>query len=89
MTADDIALLAQIRYEREYEREKNFAATLASIMYNGAALIGIAVNEPRKFPKIGDAFPGLFERKEQDQQDWRIMKQRMEDFAKAKKEESI
>lgn len=56
---------------------------MAWIVYNGAALTGVAVNDPKKFPKIEDAFPSLFEKKEQ--QDWWIMKERMENFAKAKK----
>ena len=79
MTVDDIALAAQARQERD----KEFAQTLAWIMYNGAALTGVAVNDPKKFPKLEDAFPNLFERKEQ--QDWRVMKERVEAFAKAKK----
>ena len=78
MTVDDIALAAQARQERD----KEFTQTLAWIIYNGAALTGVAVNDPKKFPKPEEAFPGLFERKEQ--QDWRMMKARMEAFAAAK-----
>lgn len=78
MTAEDIALAAQARQEQN----KEFAQILAWIMYNGAALTGIAVNDPRKFPKLEDAFPSLFEKKEQ--QDWWVMKQRIDDFAKGK-----
>ena len=78
MTAEEIALNAQIHQERN----KEFAQILAWMIYNGAALIGVAVNDPKKFPKLEDAFPNLFEKK--DQQDWWVMKQRMDDFAKAK-----
>jgi len=49
----------------------------------GAALTGVVVNDPKRFPKLEDAFTSLFERKEQ--QDWWIMKQRVESYAKAKK----
>ena len=81
MTVDDIALAAQVKQERD----KEFMQTLAWIVYNGAALTGVAVNDPKKFPKLEDAFPSLFERK--DQQDWRVMKERIEAFAKSKKSE--
>ncbi len=55
---------------------------LAWLGYNCAALTGVAMNDPKKFPALEEAFPTLFEKKEQ--QDWWIMKQRIEDFAKAK-----
>lgn len=57
---------------------------MAWIAYNTAALTGVAINEPSKFPKLHDAFPSLFE--QETQQDWRIMKERMEDFVRAKAE---
>ena len=74
-------LAAQARQEQS----KEFAQVLAWIVYNGAALTGVAVNDPRKFPKLEDAFPSLFEKKEQ--QDWWIMKERMENYAKEKKKD--
>ena len=55
---------------------------MAFLAYNGAALSGVAMNDPKKFPSIEDAFPSLFEKKEQ--QDWWVMKQRMENYAKVK-----
>ena len=79
MTVEDIALAAQVRQEQN----KEFAQTLAWVIYNGAALTGVAINNPRKFPKIEDAFPSLFEQKEQ--QDWRVMKERVENYMNAKK----
>jgi len=75
MTTEDIALVAHVRQEQQ----KEFAQLLAWIVYNGAALTGVAINAPRKFPQIEEAFPSLFEQKEQ--QDWRVMKARMEGFA--------
>ncbi|MEG0541982.1 MAG: hypothetical protein RR528_06615 [Angelakisella sp.] len=41
------------------------------------------MNNPKKFPPISEAFPGLFEEKS-DVQDWRVMKQRVEDFSRRK-----
>jgi len=82
MTVEDVCLAAQVRQEQN----KEMAQMLAWIAYNSAALTGVAINNPRKFPKLEDAFPTLFERKQQ--QDWRVMKQRMADFAKAERETS-
>jgi len=79
LTVAEIALTAQIKQEQN----KELAQMLAWIVYNGAALTGIAINEPKKFPRLEDAFPGLFEKK--NQQDWRMMKARMETFAEARK----
>jgi len=78
MVTNDIALAVQVRQEQQ----KEFAQLLAWIAYNGAALTSVAINDPKKFPKIEDAFPNLFEHTEQ--QDWRVMKQRIEDWAVAK-----
>ena len=80
MTSADVVMAAQVRQEQN----KEFAQTLAWIIYNGAALTGVAINDPRKFPKLEEAFPTLFERKEQ--QDWWIMKERVQNWATAKKE---
>lgn len=77
----DIAFVAQVKQEQNLEITKS----LAWIAYNGAALVGIAVNDPKRFPTIEEAFPSLFEKKEQ--QDWWIMKQRVEEYAKAKKKQ--
>ena len=76
MSAEEITITAQMKQKQD----KELAQTLAWIVYNGAALTGLAINEPKKFPKLEDAFPSLFEKK--DQQDWRVMKERMEAFAK-------
>ena len=78
MTVEDIALTVQIKQEQN----KELAETLAWIIYNGAALMGVAVNNPKKIPAIEEAFPSLFAKKEQ--QDWWVMKERVEEFAKTK-----
>lgn len=80
MTTDEIALVAQAKQAQQ----KEFAQTIAWIAYNAAALTGVAVNNPQKFPKLEDAFPSLFEREQQ--QDWRVMKARMEAWARVKRE---
>ena len=47
----------------------------------------LSVNDPKRFPRLEDAYPSLFERKEQ--QDWWVMKERIERFARAKKMEQV
>ena len=54
---------------------------MAWLLYTGASLTAVGVNDPKKFPTIEEAFPTLFEKKEQ--QDWWVMKERVEQFAKA------
>lgn len=55
---------------------------LAWLIYNGAQLIAIGINNPKQFPELENVFPNLFKTKEQ--QDWWIMKQRVEKWAQAK-----
>lgn len=45
------------------EQNKGSAETLAWIIYNGAALMGGAVNDPKKIPAIEEAFPSCLIRK--------------------------
>ena len=77
----------QTAVDVETEKQKEHYKMLAWIGYNCAALAGVAMNDPKKFPALEDAFPTLFEKKEQ--QDWWVMKQRVEDFAKRKKGQDI
>ena len=79
MTTEEITLAAEV----SQERQKEFAQLLAWVVYNGAALTGVAFNDPKKFPAIEDAFPSLFEKKEQ--QDWWVMKERVENWTRARK----
>jgi hypothetical protein len=75
MSLDEIALVA----EANKEQQMNFTRTLAWLLYSNAALTAAAVNNPKKFPKLEDAFPNLFEKHEQ--QVWRMMQARVEAFA--------
>ena len=71
-------------WRSESEKQRDFYQMLAWIGYNCAALSGVAINDPRKFPSLEEAFPTLFEKKEQ--QDWRVIKERVEKFAKRKRD---
>lgn len=75
MAPGDIKIAADV----ELEKQKEFYRMMAWIGYNCVALSGVAVNDPKKFPTLEEAFPTLFERKEQ--QDWWVIKERVEKFA--------
>lgn len=78
MTVEEISLCFAAHQDQEIEKTK----ILAWLTYQNALLVAIGVNNPKQFPAIEDAFPTLFEKKAQ--QDWWVMKQRVEDWAKAK-----
>lgn len=53
----------------------------AKMIHQLGSLIGLAVNEPKKSPKLKDTFPGLFkEEVPEKQQDWQIMKDRVSQY---------
>jgi len=73
---------------------KNKLETLrreTSITWKLGNLIAIAFNDPKKYPTLQAAFPGLYEDKNKEekeilpkQTDWRIMQARMAYYAHAK-----
>jgi hypothetical protein len=78
LTPSEIALAVDV----ESEKQKDFYKMMAYIVYTGASLNAIGFNDPKKFPPLEEAFPSLFEKKEQ--QDWWVMKERVEKWAKQK-----
>lgn len=83
LTPEDITTAVQV----EKEKQTDFYKMMAWLIYNGAALASVGFNNPKKFPTLEDAFPSIFEKKEQ--QDWRITKQRIETYANIKKLKSF
>ena len=79
MSVEDIALTVQVHQKRI----KELSQILAWAVYNGAALAGVAMNDPKKYPTLEEAFPDLFEKKEQ--QDWWKIKERLEQFRQVKR----
>lgn len=62
----------------------------ASLMYKLSDLLRFSFNEPNKFPSLQEAFPNLFDDinisdKKLNQQDWRIMKERISTYAEQKR----
>jgi hypothetical protein len=72
-----------VAVEAETARQKDFYRIMAWLIYTGASLTAVGFNDPKKFPTIEEAFPTLFEKKEQ--QDWWVMKERVETYRKGKK----
>ncbi|MBU5677913.1 hypothetical protein KQI88_15960 [Alkaliphilus sp. MSJ-5] len=56
----------------------------ASLVYKLGSLIGVAVNDPKKYPSTSkEAFPKLFDDLVEDtskQQPWQVMKERLNDY---------
>lgn len=79
------------------KRFKNDLQIQAMLIYKMGELVGIAVNEPKKYPKNAkEAFKktGIFDNsgdEEIKKQDWQIMKERVNRYAylKKKRGESI
>lgn len=66
------------RLLREQKRDCANNYSLAILIGNSVASI---LDKKNKFPKIHEAFPELFEEMQPQQQDWRLAKERMLDFA--------
>lgn len=59
----------------------------AVLAYKLASLVGVAVNDPKKYPDLKKAFPGVFDSLETapKQQPWQVMKERIEAHRKKKR----
>lgn len=79
MPVDQLLDISRLRQKKENAQLRN----LAAMLYNCASLIAVGFHDPKHFPTLEETFPQLFDRQEQApvQQDWRVMKQRVEDFA--------
>lgn len=79
LTPGDITDIVDV----EAKKQKDFYRMMAWLFYTGASLTTVGFNNPKKFPELEEAFPTLFEK--QQQQDWWIIKQRIESFEKARR----
>ena len=87
MTYEEI--MAKVKAHRKMEKEQ--IQLKAMFTYKLGNLIGLAFNEPNKYPstvKLAFDGMGIFDEeieKEPVKQDWRIMKERMQTYANLKK----
>ena len=77
--------LAATAAAMERQRQEDLRM-LAWLIYGGAALVAVGITDPKRFPAIETAFPGLFEEKPPAPQDWKIIKERIEDYAARRKQ---
>lgn len=64
------------------EQEKLELQKIATMDHRLSQLIAIGFNSPKDLPNIYDAYPSLFEAPKQiEQDDWRVMKDRISAFA--------
>ncbi len=70
--------------EGTQKKTKSEIQIQASLVHKLGSLIGLAVNDPKKYPSTSkDAFPKLFDDLVEDtskQQPWQIMKERLNDY---------
>lgn len=82
-------IIAEVNGYRK--RERSELQKQAMFTHTLGGLIGLATNEPKKYPTTAkDAFKGMGifdEDKKPVKQDWRIMKERMKQYAYLKKKE--
>lgn len=64
-----------------HRRVESEFKTQAALVYKLGHLIGFAVNQPKDYPTIYDTFPGLFGDPPKKQQNWEVMKARVEEYA--------
>jgi hypothetical protein len=69
--------------EGNQKRTKQDMQIQANMIHQLGSLIGVAVNEPKKYPRTTkEAFPKLFNdaKPPTKQQDWQVMKARIEQY---------
>lgn len=81
-------IIAKVKAHRKVEKEQ--IQLKAMFTYKLGNLIGLAFNEPSKYPstvKLAFEGMGIFDEEEKEpvKQDWRIMKERMQTYANLKK----
>ncbi|OMF54677.1 hypothetical protein BK138_16085 [Paenibacillus rhizosphaerae] len=60
---------------------KNDLQTKATLVYRLGTLVAYGVNQPKDYPAPHEAFPGIFEEPKTRQQNWQVMKERIEAYA--------
>lgn len=80
MSAGEAEKLISLRQKHQREQVEMQAA----FVWRLGNLVRIGVNDPKKYPSLEEEFPQLFQKKERQQTDWRIMKARVKAYAQAK-----
>lgn len=80
MSAGEAEQIISAKLKRRYEDSKQRMA----LVWKLGALCSYSFNDPKKYPPLHEAFPGVFN-EEPKQTDWRIIKARMAEYSEAKK----
>lgn len=81
MSIGEVEQVINARLKRQQEQTK----LQATMLWKLGNLIAFAAHDPKHYPPLHEAFPGLFQPpQEQQQTDWRVMKARMASYTAAK-----
>lgn len=81
MSAGEAEQIISAKLKRRYEDSKQRMA----LVWKLGALCSYSFNDPKKYPPLHEAFPGVFN-EEPKQTDWRIIKARMAEYSEAKRQ---
>jgi hypothetical protein len=80
-------IIAAIRgNQKRIESETKIQAAIA---YRLGHLIGFAVNQPKDYPSIHETYPWLFGAPIQKQQNWEVMKAKVEAYAAERRKRGV
>lgn len=80
MSIGEVEQIVNARLKRQQEQTK----LQATMLWNLGNLIAFAAHDPKHYPPLHEAFPGLFRPPQERQTDWRVMKARMTVYSVAK-----
>lgn len=82
MSIGEVEQVINARLKRQQEQMK----LQATMLWKLGNLIAFAAHDPKHYPPLHEAFPGLFQppQERQGQTDWRVMKARMTSYTAAK-----
>lgn len=80
MSIGEVEQVVNARLKRQQEQVK----LQATMLWKLGNLIAFAAHDPKHYPPLREAFPGLFQPPQERQTDWRVMKARMASYAATK-----
>lgn len=82
MSVGEVEQVITARLKHQQEQMK----LQATMLWKLGNLIAFAAHDPKHYPPLHEAFPGLFQppQERQRQTDWRVMKARMASYTAAK-----
>lgn len=80
MSIGEVEQVVNARLKRRQEQTK----LQATMLWKLGNLIAFAAHDPKHYPSLHEAFPGLFRAPKGQQTDWRVIKSRMASYTALK-----